>query len=47
MDQVEKNTTYIKKYVLLLSGPDFKLTLPSRWLSPSPVNNSAWIALIV
>ncbi|KAF9654281.1 histidine kinase [Thelephora ganbajun] len=29
MDQVERNTVYIKK-----------------WLSPSPVNNSAWIALV-
>lgn len=47
MDQVEKNTAYIKKYSLLFSSPGLRLTLPSRWLSPSPVNNSAWIALIV
>ena len=46
MDQVEKNAIYIKKYVLL-SNPKLKLKIPSRWLSPSPVNNSAWIALIV
>ena len=47
LKQIDLNQSYIRKFV----NPDSMLVPLAhgvcRWLSPSPVNTSAWIALIV
>ncbi len=45
--QVETNQSYIRKCVDVMNNPPLSLKCSGRWLSPSPVNTSTWVALIV